>query len=228
MKRMAVLLTVFCALVICPATLADFAWNDGLTHFIDDPLIYQTLITLDDGVDNDPGTHAEMVDNGIAKIVNLYNNASFTASGGIAQMLFSYDNSNILIEGGEVFYTFAQGNSQVNVTGGQCGGFSAYENSVVYLHGHDFVLEADGKITSLSYGDRISDFTDDQGLLSGTLSDGTRLGGFITRDGIFHDAMPFEIYREQQGHTADIIIVPEPCSLALIALGGLILRKRAI
>jgi len=217
MKRMFVLLIALSALIITPATLASFEWDDGLTHTIDDPSIYQTTITLDDGVVNTPGTHAEIEETGVASTIYLYNNSTLTVSGGIATIIQAYGNSDVLVESGRLDFTYALGNSEVNIKGGEFIMFSAQENGVIYLHGSDFELNVDGTVTSLSYGDKLSSFAEYDGLLSGTLLDSSSVND-----------IPIEIYRTEAGHTADIVIVPEPCSLVLLALGGVILRRRPI
>ena len=97
---------------------------------------------------------------------------------------------------------------------------SILQNGTIYLQGSDFEISGQ----SLSYGDKLSNFgtlvynsNSDYytGTITGTLSDGSDLNS------------TFYIHNlENLAGTGDIIIIPEPITLTLLGLGGLLIRKR--
>ena len=127
------------------------------------------------------------------------------------------------MRGGSVGGTLgAGGYGLITMSGGTVGDNLGVEvNGTIYLDGTGF--EADG--TPLTYGAKLSDFgtlyynpTYENfyyaGTITGTLADGSALDN------------TFEIYNTGLWEgTADIYIIPEPCSLVLFGLGGLVLRR---
>lgn len=135
-------------------------------------------------------------------------------------------NGTVIMTGGTVAGTVsAVDNANFTLSGGSIGNLlGAGQNGTTYLDGTGF--KVDGQ--TLSYGDKLSDFVPlfeyrlegnifdyYTGTITGTLADGTALNN------------EFKIYNTGNfAGTADIIIIPEPCSLVLLSLGGLMLRKK--
>ena len=124
----------------------------------------------------------------------------------VANSIVASDNSTVTINGGVVENTI-----------------DVFDNSTINLHGAN--LKIDG--IDLSYGDRLSDFA----TLVEYRPDGIIMDyytGTITgRSGWVDMNSEFKIYNTgAYAGTADIIIIPEPCTLALLGLGILVLRRR--
>jgi len=169
-------------------------------------------------------------------------------SGGYVQGLVSYENSQANIYGGSidtvvtfdsskgdiydgtigvlVAFQYSQvnmsagsvdgllisyGSSQVNITGGLIGDdVELYDQSLIRIFGYDFAVDGQavgyGELTSI-YGGDIS--IEPLRHLTGTLLSGE----FIDND--------FYI-----SNNARIILIPEPTTILLLGIGGLLLRKR--
>jgi len=147
----------------------------------------------------DPGTHVEALPGGyIDGAVYLYNVSRFSLNGGsVDGRILAHDNSLVDIMSGII-------------TPPDEHTFFAYENSLIRFYGTDFSV--DGK--SVSYGDSLKDYVEFNGTfyggttITGKLMDGNTISG------------KFYIY-----NNADMVVIPEPCTLMLLCLGGLIIRK---
>ncbi|MHC4075280.1 MAG: hypothetical protein ACYSRR_03890 [Planctomycetota bacterium] len=167
-----------------------------------------------------------MTDGSVGRYLWASGNAIIHMTGGsIGQLLYASESGKIIMTGGEVVGLgdiVTRDNSIIIMSGGSADrDLRAENNSTIYLDGTGF--EIGGQ--ALSYGDKLSDFGTlfDEGgeneyyggIVTGTLADGTFLNNnFIIRN------------TGDYAGTADIIIAPEPCSLVLLALGGLLLHRR--
>lgn len=216
--------------------------DDGSSHLFDNAIYHADWFWIDSLIANVPSTHIDIIDGGQVYSFFAHNNATITMSGGSVHTMDAYDsstitildglsygirsynNSNVTVLGGEVGgYFYALDNSFINISGGSINGeLRAYYNGIIYLVGSGF--EVDGQ--ALSYGDRLSDFGTyyeninygygyHYGTITGTLSDGSALNSL------------FKIYSTGiWGGTCDIIIIPEPTTLSLLALGAMLARRR--
>jgi len=165
----------------------------------------------------------------VGRALEADGNSSITISGGwVGEDLDVDDSATANMTAGYIDEDVrASDDSVITISGGTVGGhFATYNNGTIYLDGTGF--QVDGQ--ALSYGDKLSDFVPlvehrpagegiwdfYYGNITGTLADGVS-----TLDNRFW------IYNtgENDG-IADIIIVPEPCSLLLFGLAGLVLRRR--
>lgn len=211
MKKLIVMITTLTVLAFSPVAMAVTVYlDDGESHTIDTG--YGTVyLDYDMALPPDPGTHVHLVSGGSVAAIDAFNNATVTMSGGsISFDLVAHDNATITLSGGSVSETIV-----------------ALINSTIYLDGTDFeVTDLAGKTTSLSYGDVLSDFgtlaVDHLGHdyyignITGTLAD-----GFSTLNNTFYISNSGD-----PAGTANIVIIPEPCTLLLLGLGGLVLCKR--
>lgn len=250
MKRIFVLFCMWAIISVSPVALAITYWNDGQSHVINNSIYQDDMVWLDYGVTRVPGTHVDIVAGGVVGNLNAYRNATVTMTGGtvlwgleafenasitmtngtVFNALAANTNSSITVSGGVVEKLYANDNATVNLLGGVIDqgmfqGLFTQTNGVIYLNGSNFQVNGH----NLSEGDRLSDFgtlveerfeglvmDNYTGVISGTLTDGSVLNSH------------FYIYNTGycQG-TGDIIIVPEPATVSLLALGGLaLLRKR--
>lgn len=161
----------------------------------------------------------------IGVLVHSTGNSAVAISGGSCGAFRTYNNAVGSVTGGHIeSYIKTTDNSVITVSGGTLEGYlGASNNGVIYLAGTNF--EVDGQM--LSCGDRLSSFVpltehivDDRieiwrtGTVTGVLADGSTLNN------------TFYIYDYGVGNYADIVIIPEPATMLLLGLGGLLLRRR--
>jgi hypothetical protein len=134
---------------------------------------------------------------------DAYGSSTVDISGGAVSSLTAYDSSTVGISGGMVTGNISAHNSSiVDISGGSVNKLYAYDTSMCTLHVSDFRL---GDGLSLD-GDRVLG----TGALSGEWFDGTRWAANIGTN----------------APGATIRIVPEPATLLLLALGGVVLVRR--
>lgn len=222
---------------------ADIDIQDGGVHVIDHNQYSSRSIYVyvDRTINNNPGTHLDLVNGGnigklymfqksslnmtggtINSLLRGWGNSTITISGGSIYDFYTLDNSTATMTGGMVQGTLAAGfNSIITMSGGSFGKTMAYYNGIINLVGTDFKVDG----TPLSYGDKLSNFAtfypiipDGQGYytncysgtITGRLADGSYLNNTFIIDAT---------------GTANIYVVPEPATLLLLGLGGLVLRK---
>ncbi len=143
-------------------------------------------------------------DGEIGELLGASGNSQVTISGGhIGIEVDAYMNSQVTFSGGVLGYQLrANGHSHVIISGGQVGyELWATQNSIMTISGTDFSIDS----FSVGYGE----ITATSGILTGTLASGEIINN------------NFYIYQD-----ASIVLVPEPATVLLLALGGLMLRKR--
>lgn len=171
-----------------------------------------SVITISDGV--------------ISNNLQAYEQTHINMSGGeVNDGGEFFHNSTLNMTGGFIPEINPSGNVIVTMSGGSTAHFQTNYSAIIYLDGTDFVVtDLDNNSTILSFGDKLSDYatfvengnTDLlQGSISGILADGSTLD------------VPYQIFNmgTREG-TADIIIIPEPCSLILIGCGCLFIRGK--
>jgi len=124
---------------------------------------------------------------------------------GIVRSLYTYDSSNTYVYGGTIDASLCvAGSSTVSLFGGQQFGYVAiFDSGVLKIYGFGFEYEATGP-------DRRS------GILSGYWLDGTPFNGMYLR--MLPEPFP----------GSQIILTPEPGTLVILSLGGMILRRRMV
>lgn len=154
--------------------------------------------------------------------------ASANISGGwIQDSLLLRDDVTVTMSGGSFNGRLeARHDTTITMAGGAFGGIlEVLQNSTIYLDGTDFEING----IPLENGDKLSDFgrlvgsPGDlvldyyTGTITGTLANGTVLNNEfkISNIGWFEGV-------------GDIIIIPEPCSLALLGLGAIVMCRRKL
>jgi len=135
--------------------------------------------------------------------LNAYDSSTVNISGGsISEDVFSHDFSTLNISGGEIGdHLKAEDSSRINVSGGAIERITAGSTSGA----HSSIITIAGSGFNYPYGE----IPDSDGTLIGLLAGGDPINA------------PFSIYGN-----ASIMLVPEPATLSLLALGGMALLSR--
>lgn len=244
MKKTMLLLIALAFLNVSPESIAGYGFGDGLSHTIDDGTYAHDTLLLYSYADDIPGTHLDLIDGGIVYKLVLRTHSTASISGGrVEHRLDVVDNSTVDIFSGWVGELWVYHEATVNMTSGGAMVITARDNAIVTMSGGDVVegifASRNGTIyldgtnfqvngTPLVNGDKLSDFVSlienrrvgsiydyYTGTITGTLADGTPL----------HDKFEIHNVGMYEG-TADIIIIPEPCSLLLLGIGVVIFNRR--
>jgi hypothetical protein len=184
--------------------------------------------------------------------VNGYGQSQLTINGGTLSDVIAWDNSKIIVtNNANALFVMADGSGSIFIDGGTTKySIEAYENSNIYISGGNFadnsanlyaiengIITLEGsnfkignvEVTGLlnipymvsagalvPWGD--TTYHHYYGILTGTLADGTALDNAIE---ILHRPNG-DVYMDK----ANFNFVPEPATIALLTLGGLVLRKR--
>lgn len=128
--------------------------------------------------------------------------SSVNISGGRVNYLDAYSTSSVDISGGTVSYLYAEYTSSVDISGGRVGNLQANHTSTTTFYGQDFAL-----------GD-------------GLWLDGNQLMGTGILAGEWSNGVSWTTEIMNHDTTATILLIPEPATLLLLGLGGLLIRHR--
>ncbi len=159
----------------------------------------------------------------------VYDSSQATISGGWISILSPKDSSQVTVSGGQMGALSASDSSQVTVSGGQMGDLCASDSSQVTISGGvlEEALIVDSHGTMAIYG---SDFAVD-GTPVGYIELSSILGGPFRNEphrrltGTLASGEPIN-NDFQIGHSAKIVLVPEPATLLLLGFGGLMLKRK--
>lgn len=146
-----------------------------------------------------------------------YNDSRINIFGGsVGYWLRAYDSTRVEISSGWItYYLSAYGSSEVTVSGGSIGdsifaGYDSPDDSVITFVGSDFAVDGEtfgyGELSSIWGG---GNWGEPRRRLTGTLASGVLL------DNDFYI-----------GGDSRIVLVPEPGTVLLLGLGGLMLRRK--
>jgi hypothetical protein len=171
--------------------------------------------------------------------LNAYDTSTINITDGVVYGFHSYNSSTATISGGLVWTQSAHGTSTINITDGRNDGLYAFDNSVInisggimnnyiYASGSSTINISGGSIGGVLHSIETSNITfyGQHFVLGGGLSlYGNELIGTGTLSGQWFDGTSWTTQITTNDTTATILI-PEPASLLLLALGGLLIRKR--
>ena len=234
------------ALGICAIPLTEVVsenrvyFDDGQVHRIMDDTHLDDIFFLDFNRFNSPGTHLEVVEGGRTNVILTYNISTVAITGGIVDgfnvAVLTYGDSTATITGGRLIGDVAAHDSSqilfggghlnrdliayddavLRVQGGSIdGALQVHDDGIIYLLGDNFSVGG----VDLTPGDNLRDYATlvlnphrYVGTVTGTLSDGSTL------DNAFWISV--------HGNP-NIIVIPEPATVSLLALGVLALRRRS-
>ncbi len=218
---------------------------------------HDSIVTMSGGSVQDLRVHDNsqftMSNGTVSDYLAAYNSNTVTISGGSVNSLTAYESSTVTISGGSVGsgpydYLAAANSSTVTISGGSVSAVHANQSSTVtisggsvsalYTYDSSTVTISGGTIgTDLRLNDSVellicgSDFAID-GISFGYGSISSMLGGvysdeaYRTLTGTLVDGSSID-NQFRIGNTAQIVLIPEPTTLLLLGLGGLMLgRKR--
>jgi len=205
MKQLIVLLVISS---FVPSVFAYLQFNDGGNHTID--YIVHDNDTSIDGYNplSSPENHTsvELVDGGRVVVIHTHGYSELVIDGGIVDSgVVANGNSHIIMNGGTYTAEFGDKNicddALLEVYGGDFAGkyFTSFGGEIK-IYGYDFT------VTEEYYGGDIKRYIFDGTLANGEIVSELRVSG-----------LPEDI---------SFIEVPEPATLATLALGGLLIRKR--
>jgi len=177
------------------------------------------------------GNSRVTVSGGSLSFLNIHDMGEVVFSGGaIKYNVAASGDGRLEVSGGTINYWLsAEDKSEVIVSGGSIGGLNGSDSSQIIVSGGLFGKEVgvwDNAVCTING----SDFT----------VDGTSVG-FTELTSIFGLKLEYEPYRRltgilsngdlldndfRIGHSAKIILIPEPATLLFLGIGGLMLRRR--
>ena len=196
-------------LLPCTSAFASLWYNDG-GHYIINTYLGDSVF-IDEGF---PGqeTTVEVVISGQVGDVRVFEDGVFSLNGGTCDTVMLYDNSEAFINGTHHRLALFD-NSTMHIYNSLLTPLlNVYDTAKVILYGYDFTI--DGQ----SYGNGTYSVTDLPPVLSIPI---WKLAGY------FENGNAFE-YWTILDTTAQLTLVPEPTTLALLGIGGLWLRKRRL
>ena len=142
--------------------------------------------------------------------LDAWGSSQATVSGGAIEKIYARDAGRVAVTGGIVDHYVVSGNSQITISGGLLTEyFRLQDNAVLTMDGSDFAVDG----TPVGYIELAT-------ILGGWFLDEPHrrlTGTLLNGDSLDSD---FQI-----GHSAKIILVPEPATILLLGFGGLALVR---
>jgi hypothetical protein len=206
-------------------------YKDGQTHSIN------STITTDVWVDyQSPGiqTTVNVLDGGDVVWpyqIQGHNDSIINISGGYVSQLGFFGNSRANISSGNIGYLWAHDNSQLTISGGTISSrLEIYESSKVIMSGGTIppdsltlvCTNAEWIISGSSFA--IDGSPVEYGRISSILNSGWQSEPYRRITGILANGDLLNTQFKISNDTASIVLVPEPATLSLLAIGGMVLR----
>jgi len=170
---------------------------------------HSSVINVFDGYVNDINAYASSrinVSGGEVPGVSAYQSSRVEVTDGTVTTLSGYATSAITVRGGTMNRLYARESGTMDIYGAAFNELRAYDTSIVTFHALDFDL-----------GD-------------GLTLDGERILGTGILSGHWFDGTPWSVDVHWQEPDAQILAVPEPATLALLAVGlsAVFIRRRRL
>ncbi len=201
---------VVICLLLCASPVSALSIQDGQVHTISTE---SPPLTVDYQAPN-AGTTVQLLSGGTIYYGDFYGKSQYLQSDGYSWYFTFHDQSTANISGGSMHRYALYNEAQMSISG--CDVSSSIdlnEDSKLILYGNDLMIYTSRIPKIFGYG-------------TYTLSDfGITTSGFELQSHLLN-GQTFSAHLNMSSETAQISVIPEPISLALLALGGLFIRRR--
>jgi hypothetical protein len=204
-------ITICVVVFLTSVVRADFVLGGNETLVVND---FQNHSTLFDT------SKATVASSGLIYWMYLYDTSHVAVMGGEINRLFTYNNSIVDVEtGAGIVFPTAHDTSTINITCGGSRKIVGFDNGLINISGGTM-------ITAYAYESSTITFIGKDFRASGGLSlNNGRVSGSGTLSGMWNDNTRWAVDFMAISSTANVNVIPEPCSLLLLGLGCMVLRR---
>jgi hypothetical protein len=203
MNNMRIVILMAAAVVTLSGPGYGSIYFDGGTHNIDQVSEDHIWVRF--------GTTVNLLPGGSVTTIALAEDSHLEMTGGtVTDLVVAHSESEVTVSGGIAYHLGAIDSAMMTISGGQVGLIDLEGFSTLMLIGSDFAINGNpigaGELHSL-----LGDSDEDEPLrtMTGTLASGENLNA------------QFRIW-----DSATITIVPEPATMVMLGIGGIVLRRR--
>lgn len=211
---------------------ATVHFNDGNSHDVS-TAINDIVDIANDSFWGYPTTVNLLSGGNFESLTQIYNDSHLNLFGGTALSIFGNDNANVVIQSGNVIGSiYFQEYSKLAIYGGNfsLGQFKAMHHSTMDIYNGQFAFRNDAGLEIVDYS-TVTIYGSDFFINGRPVQYGTYTTGSGTLTGILsgNDALVLPFSLDNMLGSAHLVLapIPEPCTLLLLGLGGMMIRKKS-